>query len=107
VYPAVIAGIPLLTQNENATLALEARKGAARNTILGDKLPVEDMYKFVGGAAYLLPTPAKLLLERTQNTTRFLEEGRKGWPTILLWGDSDKNVNLTVECFPIFVRRAR
>jgi hypothetical protein len=47
----------------------------------------------VGSATYLPPNVAPLVLGRTQNEARLLEEGKLGWPLLILHGDRDQQIN--------------
>jgi hypothetical protein len=50
----------------------------------------------IGGAVYLTPRITSLVFERTQNSTRLLDEARRGFPTLLLNVAEDVLINSTV-----------
>jgi hypothetical protein len=45
---------------------------------------------------YLTPRITSLVFGRTQNSTRLLDEARRGFPTLLLNGAEDVLINSTV-----------
>jgi hypothetical protein len=95
--PEVRTFIPGLVDNNNATNALQTRIDyAGFQSIKKDQIPFADLAGFVGATTYLPPLVATQVLGRTQNTTRFFEEGRKGWKVGFFWGDSDRSVILSV-----------
>jgi hypothetical protein len=100
VSPGVQGVLPGFMDDTNATIAIQSRLSARLVSIKGDDVDYATLSSWMGAANNLLPLSAAQLLTRTQDTTSFFSEGRKGWKVGFFWGDSDRSVILSVRTEP-------
>jgi len=85
--------VPGLIDAVNATNAIDTRVEFAGTLSSQLKnVDFDDMSAWVGAANYLPPLVAAQTLTRTHPSTRFFAEGKKGWPTLIMFGDKDDQV---------------
>lgn len=95
--PTVQALVPGLLNETSAKTALQTRVDyAGILSIKKKQVPYKDLLAWTGTATYIPPDVAALTLFRTQDPTKFFQEGAKGWPVKFIFGDHDTSVNLTV-----------
>ncbi|KAF8066917.1 alpha/beta-hydrolase [Lyophyllum atratum] len=94
--PTVLGFLPGLQDATNATVALQTRIDFVETlSAKTDSVPYATKLGWVGGTAYLSPAGASLVLGRSQDATRLLEEGAAGWPLLILHGAADRQINGT------------
>jgi hypothetical protein len=103
--PVVGAALTGIFDTRNVTNALQARVDfAGVLSVLKKDVPYVDLSSWIGAATSMSPEVATLIQSRTQDPTSLLEEGRKGWPLALLFGENDDSVILSVSLIHSIVR---
>ncbi|KAG6840254.1 hypothetical protein C0991_007911 [Blastosporella zonata] len=92
--PTVLGFLPGLEDTTNATLGQQTRINFAETLSANtNEVPYDTKLAWVGSAGYLPPPVASLVLGRTQDPTRLLQEGSLGWPLLILAGTADLQIN--------------
>ncbi|KAG6817380.1 hypothetical protein H0H87_009567 [Tephrocybe sp. NHM501043] len=92
--PTVLSFLPGLQDTTNSTLGLQTRADFVETlSAKNDVVPYDTKLAWVGNSVYLPPAVATLVLGRSQDPTRLLEEGSLGWPLLILSGTTDKQIN--------------
>ncbi|KAG6895752.1 hypothetical protein C0992_012831 [Termitomyces sp. T32_za158] len=92
--PVVLGFLPGLEDNTNGTDSLQTRIDFVESlSAKNDVVPYDTKLTWLGSTAHLPPPVATLVLTRTQDHTRLLEEGASGWPLLILAGTEDKQIN--------------
>lgn len=85
-----------MQQLDDATLSLSSRIEFIETlSAKTDCVPFTTKSSWVGSTAYLPPAIATLVLGRTQDPTKLIEEGKIGWPLLILHGTDDLLVDGT------------
>ncbi|KAF8064239.1 Alpha/Beta hydrolase protein [Lyophyllum atratum] len=94
--PTVLGFLPGLQDTEDAALALQTRIDLVETfSAKTNSVPYATKLGWVGSTAYLVSAVASLILGRSQDPTRLLEEGAAGWPVLILCGTADRHINGT------------
>ena len=92
--PKVLGFIPGLEETTDVALGLQTRIDFVESlSQVTDLVPPSIKSSWIGGTVYLPPNIATLVLNRTQNATRLLQEGAAGWPLLILAGTKDQQIN--------------
>jgi hypothetical protein len=77
--------LPGFTDNTSFTNALQSHIDLiTTQSSKGTNVPYELFSSWVGAVGYVKPLSAMQVISRTQDPTKFLAEGAKGWPFMLL-----------------------
>jgi pimeloyl-ACP methyl ester carboxylesterase len=94
--PKVLSFLPGLETTNDATLGVQTRIDFVETlSAQTASVPFDTKSAWVGSANYLPPDNAVLVLGRSQNETRLLQEAAAGWPALIVHGSLDQQINGT------------
>lgn len=86
--------LPGLQSTNDSSLALTTRIAFVETlSAHTETVPPAIKNAWVGSAGYLPPAIATRVLGRTQDPTRLIEEGKAGWPLLIVHGAVDRQIN--------------